>query len=691
MDGADGRREVDVCLFSPPVITQLHNPDLADSPVVRAVAEHAPIGVLALAAVLRQAGVAPRVIDLNRWHRLYLDSGGLSGNGCDFCSYAARKLDSFGCDVFGFSTICSTYPLTLRLAAEVKRAHPKAAIVLGGPQASAVDVPTLEAFDCIDLIVRGEAEDSLPRVLESLDSRALDLIAGVTFRRGASIVRTPNAPPILDLDALPLPAFDLYPEMKEHGYVPLEVGRGCPFGCTFCSTNSFFGRKFRLKSPGKVIEQMRRLKREYNAREFDLIHDMFTVDRRKIVAFCEALLETGEQFFWYCSARTDCVDDDLIALMASAGCRGIFFGIETGSPRLQKAIGKCLDLEEARWRIRCADRHGVRVAVSLITAFPEETPADLKDTVDFLTDSLRHDHSEPQLTLLAPLAGTPIHAQYRERLEFDGIFSDISYQGWGRDPADRELIAKFASAFVNFYAVPTPLDRRHVNELRAFVLYGINRFRWLLLALHQECGGLLRVFDQWRTWRARAFADEAPEGYYRTPEFRDDFLRFAREHYLDGGREPKPAVSAVLAFLEAWRRGREGSNRAAAGSTPPPAGGANPRIAEDVQVVELDFDFTAVLQYLRENRQVTALAAQPVALAMRRGARGRTEFLQISPLSAELLRLCDGTRSVGEITAQFAAQGEIVAGVPPETACLFGLDLLRQQGLVALGVESPAG
>jgi radical SAM superfamily enzyme YgiQ (UPF0313 family) len=681
---------MDVCLFSPPVITEFEDPELAGSPEVRSVAEHKPIGVLTLAAVLRQKGLTPRLIDLNRWYYEYLGSGGASGNGCDFCAYAARRLDPFACDVFGFSTICSSYPLTLRLAAEVRRTHPKAAIILGGPQASAVDVPTLKAFDCVDIIVRGEAEESFPRVLESVHSRTLDLIAGVTFRRGSSIVRTPNAPLILDLDALPLPAFDLYPEMKECRFVPLELGRGCPFACTFCSTNDFFGRKFRLKSPGKVIEQMRQVKQAYNVGEFVLIHDMFTVDRKRIVAFCEALLDAGEEFLWYCSARTDCVDDELIALTARAGCRGLFFGIETGSPSLQKAIGKCLDLEEARGRIGCADRHGIGMAVSLITAFPEETQGDLEDTVDFLADSLRYDHSEPQLTLLAPLAGTPIHAQYRERLEFDDIFSDMSYQGWRQDPADRELIAKFADVFVNFYAVPTPLDRKRLKELRAFVRYGIRRFRWLLLALHQECDGLLKVFDEWGAWRGQAFTDEGCELYYRTPEFRDDFLRFVRERYLDGGQAPRPAVSAVLAFLEAWRRRREGATCAAVGNTAPPAGDAIPHLAEGVQVVELGFDFTTVLRYLRENRRVTALPEQPVVLASRRGANGRSELLRLSPHSAELLRLCDGARPVRAIAAEFASRGEIVAGVPPETACLFGLDVLRQQGLISFAPPASA-
>src|SRR4029077_11031668 len=135
-------------------------------------------------------------------------------------------------------------------------------------------------------------------------------------------------------------------------------------------------------------------------------------------------------------ARTDCTDDALIALMAKAGCRGIFFGIETGSARLQILIKKGLDLDDARTRIECADRHGVAIAVALICAFPDETRDDFRDTIHFFIDSRRFDRAEPQLSLLAPLAATPIHARHKDELVLDHIFSDMSHQGWNQDPLD---------------------------------------------------------------------------------------------------------------------------------------------------------------------------------------------------------------------------------------------------------------
>src|SRR5262249_2468707 len=110
-----------------------------------------------------------------------------------------------------------------------------------------------------------------------------------------------------------------YP-IRELGLTTLsvEAGRGCPFQCTFCSTASFFGRKYRLKSPEKLCEELDFLHAEYGLGHFSLTHDLFTVDRRKVIAFCREV--AGRGYSWDCSARTDCVDEELLALMSEAGC-----------------------------------------------------------------------------------------------------------------------------------------------------------------------------------------------------------------------------------------------------------------------------------------------------------------------------------------------------------------------------------
>src|SRR5205814_1110404 len=154
---------------------------------------------------------------------------------------------------------------------------------------------------------------------------------------------------------------------------------------------------FRVKSPQRVLEDMRSIAARYGFRGFNLVHDMFTVDRRKVAAFCETLIEANEGFKWSCSARTDCVDEELLELMARAGCDGIFFGVETGSKRMQRIIDKDLDPLQARSAVEIAERLGIRTTVSTIVGFPEETEADLRETINVFMHAMRHANTLPQI------------------------------------------------------------------------------------------------------------------------------------------------------------------------------------------------------------------------------------------------------------------------------------------------------
>jgi len=676
---------MDICLVSPPTVTDFDDADLAEAEAVRRIAEHAPVGILSLAAVLERAGTTPRLIDLNHLYYSYLRSDQASSG---FCDFVLPELGVASADVIGFSTICSSYPLTIRMAEAAKKLNPHAVVILGGPQASVVDVATMKAFDAIDFIVRGEAEETFPQLLELLGRGHLpESLPGITFRRGDNIVRNPNAPVIRDLDVLPLPAFHLYPNIEKCRYIPLELGRGCPFACTFCSTNDFFRRNFRLKSAEETVRQMTHVKQTYGIATFDLIHDMFTVDRRKVVAFCEAVLASPETFYWNCSARTDCIDEELIALMAHAGCKGIFFGIETGSQRMQKLIQKDLDLEESARMIASTERHEITTAVSLIYGFPSETIDDVRDTVHFFADSLRHDFSAPQLHMLAPLAATPLEREYCERLTFDEIYSDISYQGWHQDPADRRMIAEHRDIFPNFYALPTEVDRAYLKELRDCLLNGMRRFRWLLVALYQDDGDMLRVFDRWRDWRMThrpAPADLAL--YYVQADFRDDFLEFARVA-VQQWTKATHVLSALLAYENAViSAAPDGSGEREPVATSVSAPNVVPTLADGVTLIDLDIDYKNVIRCLKRKGNLRRVRRGHVTIARRPSQQQTTdagsEVLQLSPASAQLIRLCDGRRTVSTIVEMFTHAIGQIDDIPADRACIFGLEMLRTQKLI---------
>src|SRR5215469_12603284 len=132
-----------ICLISAPTANQLHNA-VGEMEAARMMGELAPVGVLSLAAVLEARGLRPEVVDLNRLYYNWVHEPDQVKT--DFCSFAGNYFASSDFDLFGFSTVCSSYPLTLRIAEAVKQAHPESVIVLGGPQASVVDVATMRAF-----------------------------------------------------------------------------------------------------------------------------------------------------------------------------------------------------------------------------------------------------------------------------------------------------------------------------------------------------------------------------------------------------------------------------------------------------------------------------------------------------------------------------------------------------------------
>jgi radical SAM superfamily enzyme YgiQ (UPF0313 family) len=711
-DGIEKPARLRICL-----ITSLSIADFVDAELTAEGAKRimpGNVGILTLASVLRDRGYDPVVVNLDKMFLDFRDkmlnfrrpgeSAAEQSRPCAdlesdaslaaarFLPFVLRRMENLAYDVFGLSSICSSYPLTVRLAEVLKERYPTSHVILGGPQASVVDEATMRAFRCVDFVVRGEAEVTLPALLGVLsgidEDFSLASIPGITYRRGSEVVRNPNSPVIKDLDSLPLPAFDLDADILDRGSVYLEIGRGCPFACTFCSTNDFFRRNFRLKSTPKMLAEMVGIRERYGIEGFSLIHDMYTVDRKKVINFCEALLEHGGRFTFGCSARTDCIDDALIALMAKAGCVGIFFGIETGSSRLQSVIKKNLDLNEARARIRCADQHGIKTAVALICGFPDETRDDFRDTIHFFVDSLRFDKAEPQLSLLAPLAGTPIHEEHKGKLVLDHIFSDMADQGWQQDPADLELVRCHPDIFPNYYAVPTRwLERRYVKEVRDFVTNLAQRFRWLPVALLADSGDFLVIFDTWKAWaeRCQLPVQTLTSGvipYYCDVGFREDFIRFVRDYYIPEMARARTAIEALVAseaaspprMPDGLLNGIQRAERIADESYP--------FQTEGVVLDEAGINYSEFVEALRVGRQLEDVPVRSTPILLRRTNEREFQVWEVSPSSAILMRLADGTRTVAQVARDFAAIAPECRGVPPGKACLFGLLTLRERGFI---------
>jgi radical SAM superfamily enzyme YgiQ (UPF0313 family) len=642
-----------VCLISAPTITEYNSDNEWSSEEVRFAATQPQLGILNLAAVLESIGDCPSIIDVNGAYLRFVEKFRSSD---DFAAFLALEIAENAADLYGFSSICSTYPLTVRIAESVKRLRPNSTVVFGGPQASVVDVATLTAFPFVDFVLRGEAENSLPALIAELGiGGSLHQVAGLTYRDVSQVIRNPNAPVIDDLDALPSPAYHLTQYLEGARIASLELGRGCPFSCTFCSTNDFFRRNFRLRSPARVLRDMRAIAEKYSITHFDLVHDMFTVDKRRVAAFCEAIVASGEGFTWSCSARTDCVDEPLLDLMVRSGCRSVFFGVEAGSRRMQKIIDKHLDPQRAEEIIDIAEKLGLCTTISLITGFPEETWEDVRETLRIFMHSARCRHSDPQLNILAPLAGTPIYSLYKPQLVLEELCSDMSHQGLSQNEADLDLIRKNLEIFPNFYLLPmSHLDRGILLELREFLTIAIEWFRWLLSAIDQNVVDMSGFYLEWRTHRALVRPDlvgSALRRYYLGKDFRPDFLAFVRGHAVSKEQMTAPLLAAEEVLLKGRHAPVQSAQQVSLDQ--PLRWSDVPSNSSFTDVIELQCSLQEIVEALSSKAKLP-LDLVSSFYAIRESPDGDRTLIKISNWLAFLIRACDGTRTIEEVVTQLS-------------------------------------
>jgi len=412
------------------------------------------LGLISLIAELEKSQHKPALYDpMLQLHRgkLTLDSS--------IYDDVAEQLLNIQPDAVGLTALGCNFVAVVKIARCIKQRSPNTFVLLGGPHPTVLESPIMTKFSDFDVLVRGEAEETIIPLLDALDAQSdLSAIPGISYRDGPRVCRSRVEASVMDVDRLPLAAFHFYP-IHELGLrtMRVEAGRGCPFHCTFCSTATFFGRKYRVKAAGKLVSELKCLNNTYGLTDFSLQHDLFTVNRRKVFEFCEEVRPCS--FSWTCSARIDCVDSELLSEMARSGCRGIYFGVETGSPSLQEVVKKRLDISLLHPTLTQAKELGISVTTSFITGFPEETVSDLKATLDCLDSCLRISPATTslQLHLLTPEPGTALYEENKNQLLYDGHISDFNFPPLAAD--EPALLRNNPEIFMNHHFYRTELPR----------------------------------------------------------------------------------------------------------------------------------------------------------------------------------------------------------------------------------------
>ncbi len=379
------------------------------------------VGPLLLATILRSKGIES--------HILSFASFGDPTNFQDFMENAVCRICEKKPKILSFYTRTDCYHIMLKMA-QILKERLDCPIIFAGPQADIVARKTLEEIPWVDYICCGEGETTVYPFFSSLLKGEPDLsVDGLVYRKDGQIIMNPRPKLIDDLDTIPFLDYSICPEDEpansQIGF-PIDVGRGCPFGCTYCSTKTFWGRRYRLKTPARIVEEMQRNYDLYGARHFTFQHDMFTMNKELVKETCRLIKELPFKATWNCSARLDCIDEELIDIMADAGLYHIYLGIETGSPRMQKLINKNLKLDGVIDRIAYLLSKNLQVTTSFIFGFPEETEEEISQTFAMVVDLLRLGRVRVQMHRCAFLPGTAMYEQYKDQLQPAVGFSDMT-------------------------------------------------------------------------------------------------------------------------------------------------------------------------------------------------------------------------------------------------------------------------
>lgn len=460
-------------------------------------------GTVLLATILRQQGISAEIL-----------SFGQMGDPADFSAFLHRGLELARAQapaIVSFYTRCDCYHTMLQLAKLLKETL-GCTIVFGGPQADITARATVREIPWVDFVCCGEGETTAAALFASVLAGKPDLsVPGLAYCRDGQVTVNPRPALLEDLDALPMADYGILQGRVFDNAVPfpLDVGRGCPFGCTYCSTNTFWGRKYRLKTPAAIVREMAACHDRYGVTNFAFEHDMFTMNRAKVLETCRLIRELPFAAAWKCSARIDCLDRELIDEMTAAGMYQVFIGIETGSPRMQKLVNKNLKLDRVMELLTYLHDKDIRIVTSFVYGFPEETEEDLSMTQGLMAQNATLKKITIQAHLCTFLPGTALSARYGQELVPAELFSDITGQVGVTEC--RELIQGHPALFSHFREYRTPLRSR---------LFAMRQFVLLLQTMEPAYGGWLRqyagremeLYDRFVSVNEKMLAELPPKG-----------------------------------------------------------------------------------------------------------------------------------------------------------------------------------
>lgn len=344
-------------------------------------------------------------------------------------------------------------------------------------------------YPFLDFGIVGEPEKTFDELLDVLDKPEPDYskVRGIIYKDSSGVQITEPRPLIEDIDKLPLPDRGLLRTDRyrlphnNQVFTLINSARGCPYQCVYCIVNPYYGRKVRNHSIDYIIREIRQCVQSHDIHEFLFWEEIFTINKERVMALCEAILRNDLSINWAATTRVDCLDEEMLAAMKKAGCYLMGLGIESGVQAILDAARKKQTISDVIRAVNLCKKAGIKTMGHFIFGLPGETKETANETIKFML-SLDLDYMQcycavpypkTELGALAKEKGW-IRAEKWSQYDFGGesiLHTDTL------TPADVSCFRK--KAFRRFYFRPRMVFRA-LRDVKLLNLFNLLKFaKWM--------------------------------------------------------------------------------------------------------------------------------------------------------------------------------------------------------------------
>lgn len=366
-----------------------------------------PLGILYLAACLRDAGHEVRVVDMTPMN---IDIQGL-----------IKQLLEFKPEILGVSCMITTSRNACEIAKAVKKSCPEIITVVGGPNATVWPEHFVTSGN-FDYAFVGEGELYFTLFCNQLADHRPEAFntPGLVYIKNGQVHYNPRAPRVDELDGLPFPARDLV-NMHDYQHSPhyfLSLGmiganfnvitsRGCPFRCNFCD-HSLYGYALKERSISKVLDEIEHVWDTYRVPNMEIDDDTFTLNLERVREFCLGLRSRGlDHLKWSARCRVSGITQEILQLMAEMGCVHVSFGVESINERVLKRINKNITRKQVDNATHWAKQSGMHVVANFIIGNLGDDRESIENSVNYALEN--NDIDIPSFTVITPLKNTEVY------------------------------------------------------------------------------------------------------------------------------------------------------------------------------------------------------------------------------------------------------------------------------------------